>query len=355
MNRKEKARKQRRRVSFAGFVLISALTIAAVWPVDALCRWLKKPPAVYPAGEGIIAEGVFGASDDAPDTITLDNDPEEAAKEAGQTETGEQKPVTEIEVKQAVTKLPGAAIPKNCVAMQMDTKEISNGRLLQLDGDHVFSGSAAGLTDFSEKSENYLMRVNDLQIRSEVVTALNKMTAAYMMVSDQEQTDLMVYSTTEPVSDVCLYPEKMPDSAAGYCVDMCLYTADGDIIGINDENCPWLANNAHLYGFVRSYTAADEEVTGVSGASHHLRYVGKVHSMLMHEQGLTLTAYIDSITAHPVTDPYYWSDGSTTWSVYYVPATAGTTEVPVPLNANYEISGNNIDGFIVTAEGRIGG
>ncbi|MBR3629064.1 MAG: D-alanyl-D-alanine carboxypeptidase family protein [Oscillospiraceae bacterium] len=350
MKRKEKAVKLKRHASPAFYLFLLILGVAMIWPVDALCRRLRKPPVAYPPGQGIVSEGVFASPGNGPDAATLEKDPEEAAKTAGEPEE-ESEPSTEFVVKEASAPVPGVAVPENCVAVPLDTKEISNGKLLLLDGDHAFSGSNADLVDFSGKSENYLMRVNDMPIKSEVVDALNKMTAAYVMV--MERTDLMIYSTTEPVSDVCLYPEAMPDSATGYCVDVCIYTEEGDIVGIR-ENSPWLTNNAHLYGFVRSYTTADEEVTGVASAPHHLRYVGKVHSMIMHEQGLTLTAYIDSLSKHPISDPYYWTDGSTTWSVYYVPATAGQTQVPVPLNANYEISGNNVDGFIVTAEGKIG-
>ncbi|MCR4645673.1 MAG: D-alanyl-D-alanine carboxypeptidase family protein [Oscillospiraceae bacterium] len=345
---KKKVMKPRRHLSFRGFVVIVVTFIIAVWLYDVASRSFHKQPDTYPAGEGIVPEGTF-ADTESSDNVTLDKDPEEAVKEAGKVE---EEPATEIEVVEAAATLPKPTLPANCVAMPIDTKEIGDGELLLLDSEHPFRGSATDLSDFSEKSENYLMRVNDLPIRSEVVTALNKMTAAYVMV--MEQTDLMVYSTTGPVSDVCLYPEDLPDRVNGYSVDMCYYTEEGDIIGINVENNPWLANNAYLYGFVRSYTGADEEVTGVPSAPYHLRYVGKVHSMIMHEEGLTLTAYIDALSTHPITDPYYWDDGSTTWSVYYVPATAGTTEVPVPLNANYDISGNNVDGFIVTAEGRIG-
>ncbi|MBP0974176.1 MAG: D-alanyl-D-alanine carboxypeptidase family protein [Oscillospiraceae bacterium] len=345
---KKKEKKPRRHLSFGGFVVFSVMIIGGVWLADGAIRAFHKQPDSYPAGEGIIPEGTF-ADSESSDNVTLDNDPEEAAKEAGKAEV---QPTTEIEIKEAAAPVPKPTLPANCVAVPLDTKEIGNGKLLQLDCDHPFRGSATDLSDFSEKSENYLMRVNDLPIRNEVVTALNKMTAAYVMV--MEQTDLMVYSTTERVSDVCLYSEELPDSVNGYCVDLCYYTEDGDIIGINYENNPWLTNNAYLYGFVRSYTRADSEVTGVDSAPYHLRYVGKVHSMIMHEEDLTLTAYIDVLSHHPITDPYYWDDGSTVWSVYYVPATAGTTEVPVPLNANYEISGNNVDGFIVTAEGKIG-
>ena len=38
------------------------------------------------------------------------------------------------------------------------------------------------------------------------------------------------------------------------------------------------------------------------------------------------------------------------YEIYYVPATADTVEVPIPKDKEYTISGNNVDGFIVTAE-----
>ena len=37
------------------------------------------------------------------------------------------------------------------------------------------------------------------------------------------------------------------------------------------------------------------------------------------------------------------------WLIYYVPMTEGdATSVKIPRDAHYEISGNNVDGFVVT-------
>ena len=76
--------------------------------------------------------------------------------------------------------------------------------------------------------------------------------------------------------------------------------------------------------------------------------------MIMHEEEWTLTDYLDEIKSYTVNKPYVYQDGNSTYSVYYVPAAeAGATDVPVPLGGDYEISGNNTDGFIVLADGRI--
>ena len=43
------------------------------------------------------------------------------------------------------------------------------------------------------------------------------------------------------------------------------------------------------------------------------------------------------------------NDGTKNYDIYYVPANVNNvTEVPVPTDKTYTISGNNIDGFIVT-------
>ena len=38
--------------------------------------------------------------------------------------------------------------------------------------------------------------------------------------------------------------------------------------------------------------------------------------------------------------------------IYYVPAGQDSTEIKIPKDSEYSISGNNIDGYIVTATAR---
>jgi len=46
----------------------------------------------------------------------------------------------------------------------------------------------------------------------------------------------------------------------------------------------------------------------------------------------------------------FTDDNGKNYELYYVPSDDGneTTYVPVPVSLKYEVSGNNIDGFIVT-------
>lgn len=57
----------------------------------------------------------------------------------------------------------------------------------------------------------------------------------------------------------------------------------------------WMAENAHLYGFVRSYPSDKESITGYIAEPWHWRYVGVDHAVNVKEQEVTLYEYLQSI------------------------------------------------------------
>lgn len=54
----------------------------------------------------------------------------------------------------------------------------------------------------------------------------------------------------------------------------------------------WLANNAHLYGFILRYPKGKEHVTGFMYESWHFRYLGVEIATKVHASGLTLEEYL---------------------------------------------------------------
>lgn len=72
----------------------------------------------------------------------------------------------------------------------------------------------------------------------------------------------------------------------------------------------------------------------------------------MKTHNLCLEEYISEIKNYAFgTNSLKISCYSKNYEVYYIKAkTEGNTEVFVPNNNNYTLSGNNIDGFIVTCE-----
>lgn len=103
------------------------------------------------------------------------------------------------------------------------------------------------------------------------------------------------------------------------------------------------------YGFIQRYAKGKEKITGISHESWHFRYVGYPHSKIMMEYSFSLEEYVVFIKSFGNRNRYIYhsSDGSVT-EVYYLPAADEKTEITLPDSPTYQISGNNIDGFIVT-------
>jgi len=64
----------------------------------------------------------------------------------------------------------------------------------------------------------------------------------------------------------------------------------------------------------------------------------------MFHENLALEEYIDLIRDHTFNDPFLYEHDGILYEIYFV----GDTEIPIPLNSDFDISGNNVDGFIVT-------
>jgi len=109
---------------------------------------------------------------------------------------------------------------------------------------------------------------------------------------------------------------------------------DGDAID-------WINKNCSKYGFIVSMTHSD--------GSTQLRYVGAAHATYISKNDVSLSKYIEKIKDYTSDKSLsITGDDGNKYSVYYVKSNGDETEVKVPENYSYEISGNNTDGFIVT-------
>ena len=132
--------------------------------------------------------------------------------------------------------------------------------------------------------------------------------------------------------DMAIFPK---DSSSGYYSPTGVYS--------------WIDEHAAEYGFVVRFPEGKESYTGERTRAYTYRYVGAPHAVYMKQNNLCLEEYIDKLKEHTNDKPIEVAVGSKLYQVYYVPANAaGDTEVPVPSNKTYKVSGNNVDGFIVT-------
>lgn len=114
--------------------------------------------------------------------------------------------------------------------------------------------------------------------------------------------------------------------------------------------CHSFRRTAPGYGFIERYPKGKEPVTGIAHEPWHFRYVGYPHSEIMDREGLTLEEYIEYVRQFPYEGSHLkWERDGHEMEIFYVPASgAGNTRICLPENVCYQVSGNNIDGFIVT-------
>ena len=154
----------------------------------------------------------------------------------------------------------------------------------------------------------------------------------------------------------------------GLACDVSFYTDDGASIPVSEyEHGWWLAANCAREGFIRRYPEDKVDITGIANEPWHFRYVGIPHARICSSRNWCLEEYVEGVKAYTADGVmlYVAADGTVSevnaaeglptsggWLVYYVPKTAagGVTEVRVPRGSDYEISGNNADGFVVTVD-----
>ncbi|PGS46075.1 VanY-A/VanY-F/VanY-M family D-Ala-D-Ala carboxypeptidase [Bacillus sp. AFS041924] len=106
----------------------------------------------------------------------------------------------------------------------------------------------------------------------------------------------------------------------------------------------WIENNAWKYGFILRYPRDKMDVTGIQFEPWHIRYVGLPHSAIMKENNFALEEYLDFLKAEKQINT---SNKGKNYTVTYYPISK-SREINLNDQSNYEISGNNMDGVIVT-------
>lgn len=114
------------------------------------------------------------------------------------------------------------------------------------------------------------------------------------------------------------------------------------------------------FGFIERYPEGKETITGIGHEPWHFRYVGVPHAMIITKLGLTLEEYVDYVRQYPY-DIHQRSSQkiqeggllveceTSSYRIFYVKAQKGRqTRVTLPTDCEFDLSGNNVDGFILT-------
>ena len=135
----------------------------------------------------------------------------------------------------------------------------------------------------------------------------------------------------------------------GYALDLAIYTDEGESRDFTGEGAyGWINENCSKYGFIVRYPDEKSGITGIAYEPWHHRYLGEPHAKLATELGLCYEEYIDYLKGYPADGTHLEVQGwnQKRYEIYYIPESAG--QIAVPKDRAYDLSGNNLDGYIIT-------
>lgn len=236
--------------------------------------------------------------------------------------------------------------------IQITKDHVYKGNLLLINEDHPVPpeakvSDAVNLSKHSELVNGYSILDNSIRLTpflahklSEMIAAAHKdginhfaLTSGYRDEEEQEN----MYEEKEPGYAL---PAGFSEHNLGLAVDigstrgMMEHTAEGK----------WLRENAWKYGFILRYPEDKTEITGIPYEPWHYRYVGLPHSAIMYEHNFVLEEYLDYLKEQK---SITYTVNRKKYTIYYHVIAEDTT-IQVPADRRYDISGNNMDGVIVT-------
>lgn len=134
----------------------------------------------------------------------------------------------------------------------------------------------------------------------------------------------------------------------GLAIDLALRADNIDFIRPEfpyDGVCGRFRALAADYGFVERYQGGKEGVTGIAAEPWHFRYVGRPHARIMCEMGLCLEEYVEYLRAYPYPERLLEVRGDVYEAEVGFAGARDTLGLP---DAPYQVSGNNVDGYIYT-------
>ena len=237
-------------------------------------------------------------------------------------------------------------------------------RCIEVPGEAVFEGNLILINEkCGIKGDRYNGLVgigNEVFLNCEAAGALEKAVKAVgggeMIVpvsgfrSAEEQKAIFQNSMRENGEDFTRQFVALPghsEHQTGLAIDLGLKSENIDFIRPNfpyEGICQRFRETAPRYGFIERYPKGKEKITGIAHEPWHFRYVGLPHAEIMTDEGLTLEEYMDFIKGFTFDKPL----GKNGAEIYYEEIRESKCSVRVPDKGKISISGNNLDGVIVT-------
>lgn len=214
---------------------------------------------------------------------------------------------------------------------------------------------------YAYKTKSYGLSSTNLYLTEKTVSALNLMMDAFE--KDTGISDVIVSNAFRSYADQEKYYNAKTSSTepghtdyhSGASFTLKVYRKGSGTLTLSDVSGDymWIVRNCYKYGFVQRYPTDKADVTGFKNEKWLFRYVGVPHATYMSDYDLCLEEYLNVIKEHPYSGEHLSviDDSDEQYDIYYVEgSTAGITKVPVPKDLPYTVSGDNINGFVITVD-----
>ena len=248
------------------------------------------------------------------------------------------------------------------LTVKLETSDIFHGNLILVNYNHQYEiPDELGLIDIAElKTPSYMVAENVLMLSDLAIGPLNDMMDAFYSESGRDTVTVISafrdYKRQKEIHDE--YVVRVGQSEAskwaalpgysehhiGLAVDFGDFSS-GTLRTFNNTGInEWFFLNAYQYGFIPRYPSEKTEITKIAYEPWHFSYVGQPHAAFIRDSGLCFEEYIEFLMGFTRNAPYTATFDNEKYEVYYT----SDTVIPIPFGSEFEISGNNIDGFIVT-------
>lgn len=256
----------------------------------------------------------------------------------------------------------GGSLKDNYIAAE-GNYSINEGTLILVNSDHQYvfptTDRLANVYDSRTKDAagnySYMCSFNNIRMDKTALTSLNKFMDAFYAATKNEYALVSdAYRTyDEQAAKNSEIKAGFSDHHTGYLVSVKFYENKVSYTSDNStkfaDAYTWLNTHAAEYGFVQRYPSSKSSSTGVADYTYCYRYVGMAHATYINANGLCLEDYVNLLKTSynyggehlKITDAK-----GVNYEVYYIPK---STTIYVPASSGgYEISGDNVSGYIVT-------
>ncbi|ANF95415.1 M15 family metallopeptidase [Paenibacillus bovis] len=204
------------------------------------------------------------------------------------------------------------------------------------------------LADHDELNSGFVLLDRDMSLSRQVAERFQEMTSAAATEGVHSFLISSGYRDLDKQDE--LFQEKGADYAlpAGHSEHNIGLSLDIGSSLTRMEQAPegdWLEKNAWKYGFILRYPKDKVDITGIQYEPWHFRYVGLPHSAIMYKKNLVLEQYLQLLREKKEMS---FSLNNHDYNIRYYPI-ASEANIYVPRQGSYVISGDNMQGIIVTA------